>query len=307
MRKSRNTEWASFVDQWKTSPRNMRDVKKGDVLVSRAGAQTSILAIPMKVTSVDRTTTKGRTILQGKNLTPTGSKPNQWRGSGATSLGGPNSFKVRVIHSVRSKRLPSMRAPNPRIPRKRKSTATKRRLAKSRRSAGKTEGGVWSRLMKSPDARYFKNLVARRSMTIRKGSKTLKLEPWEHGKTAVQVWQKKGGRLVTATGKAVFDSAKEALDWGLSVMGSMTNPEKMKVISAIRNGPSAGNPSTWPHVFVATVGKYGITKELVMQKTAYVVRRKSDQHAVGYRRTLPAAKKFAARYAREVATRGSRI
>ena len=253
MRKSRNTEWASFVDQWKTSPRNMRDVKKGDVLVSRAGAQTSILAIPMKVTSVDRTTTKGRTILQGKNLTPTGSKPNQWRGSGATSLGGPNSFKVRVIHSVRSRRLPPMTAPNPKGPRKKKkrtgylgsgymATIKKRaksapkKISKGTAALLKGRRGKLSSYYTTEDNPRKKSSALRRSMTIRKGSKTLKILPQARGMVKAVI---SGGAKAV---HAIFSSAEEALKWGLAKIGLVTNPQQMKVIRAIRNGASAGNP-----------------------------------------------------------------
>ena len=124
---------------------------------------------------------------------------------------------------------------------KRKSTVTKSRPAKSRRSASSTVGGVWSRLMRSSDAKYFlplrkgrKNPLLR-PMTIRKGSKTLKILPQAKGMVKATV------KFGTKVLEAVFSSVEEALNWGMGKIG-MRNPEQVKVIRAIRNGASAANP-----------------------------------------------------------------
>lgn len=63
-------------------------------------------------------------------------------------------------------------------------------FVKSRRSAGRTEGGVWSRLTKSPDAKYFKNPTKKKKLYFGL-SETKALTPAaivKKGKFAVMLW-----------------------------------------------------------------------------------------------------------------------
>ncbi len=81
-----------------------------------------------------------------------------------------------------------------------------------------------------------KSAALRRSMTIRKGAKTLKILPQARGMVKATV--KVGAKLI----EAVFSSVEEALKWGMEKIGIKSNPEQVKVIRAIRNG--ATNPGT---------------------------------------------------------------
>ena len=124
-------------------------------------------------------------------------------------------------------------------------------------------------------------------MTVRAGSKTLKILPLAGG--TVKAVAKVGLKLVTG----IFETVEEALSWGLGKIGIKSNPERMKVIRAIKN-PIRPHPRL-DHFTYGRTAKYVITRELMLGKPAYVIHRKSDNHAVGYRRTLAAAKKLAGR------------
>lgn len=70
----------------------------------------------------------------------------------------------------------------------------------SRRTKGRTEGGVWSRLMKSPDAKYFKN--PNPSLKVKKGKWTAML--WavrEGGPWQGRIWVGAFPTTTTATRK----------------------------------------------------------------------------------------------------------
>ena len=93
----------------------------------------------------------------------------------------------------------------------------------------------------------------RRSMTIRKGNKSLKILPQAGGMVKAVV----GGGAKAI--QAIFSSVEEALKWGLAKIGLVTNPERMKVIRAIRN------PSLTLPVGTKVRMKRGISKGVVVR------------------------------------------
>lgn len=78
--------------------------------------------------------------------------------------------------------------------------------------------------------------LGRRSMTIRKGANTIRILPKPAG-GLVKAIVKTGKKTVSA----FFSTVEAAIDWGLSQI-KMSNPEKQRVIRAIRNGAPSPNP-----------------------------------------------------------------